>query len=374
MLTQFFQENKGKNGKSKEKHHDGDNDRVTTATYDDLVILRDFESVNLVSDESMWIIDSSATLHVTSRKEFFTSYTLGDFRVLKIGNDGVTKDMLSGLKNVELEKCSHCMARKQTRASFKKHHLLRKSELLELMHSDVCDPLKLWVHALKTNDQVLEKFKQFQALVERQLDKKVECIRYDNGGEYYGPSDCIFIGYGHDEYGYRLYDPVKKKLVRSRDVQFMEDQTIEDIDKVKKTTPKKDDSLSEIDLVQMSVHDLDIVDNNVKNDEQHNYLGDGFDISLDDDVEEEQEMSHDENPGDAFKSPPVQFKRSNKERQSSTSKNSTFHSKSKHIDVRYHWIHDALDSKLLELTKVHIDDNDADIMTKVLPRGKFESV
>nr|KYP48956.1 Retrovirus-related Pol polyprotein from transposon TNT 1-94 [Cajanus cajan] len=38
---------------------------------------------------------------------------------------------------------------------------------------------------------------------------------------------CIFIGYGEDEFGYRFYDPVEKKLVRSRDVQFMEDQTIE---------------------------------------------------------------------------------------------------------------------------------------------------
>ncbi|RDX60170.1 hypothetical protein CR513_61711, partial [Mucuna pruriens] len=66
-------ENKGKKGKSKEK----DDDRVTTATGDDLVILRDFESVNFVSDENMWIIDSGATLHVTLRKEFFTSYTVG---------------------------------------------------------------------------------------------------------------------------------------------------------------------------------------------------------------------------------------------------------------------------------------------------------
>ncbi|RDX68794.1 hypothetical protein CR513_52176, partial [Mucuna pruriens] len=68
-------ENKGKKGKSKEK----DDDRVTTAIGDDLIILRDFESVSLVSDESMWIIDSGATLHVTPRKEFLTSYTSGDF-------------------------------------------------------------------------------------------------------------------------------------------------------------------------------------------------------------------------------------------------------------------------------------------------------
>ena len=46
---------------------------------------------------------------------------------------------------------------------------------------------------------------------------------------------CIFIGYGEDEFGYRFYDPTEKKLVRSRDVKFMEDQTIEDIDKMEYT-------------------------------------------------------------------------------------------------------------------------------------------
>ena len=53
-------------------------------------------------------------------------------------------------------------------------------------------------------------------------------------------------------------------------------------------------------------------------------------------------------------------------------KNSTFHSRSKHIDVRYHWIRDALDANLLELAKIHTDDTGADMMTKALPGGKFE--
>ncbi|RDX84160.1 hypothetical protein CR513_34832, partial [Mucuna pruriens] len=99
---------------------------------------------------------------------------------------------------------------------------------------------------------------------------------------------CTFIGYGHDKYSYKMYDPIEKKLVRSRDVQFMEDQTIKDID---------------------------------KNGEQHNYgdqlLGDGFDVPLDDDAEEEQEMSQDENLGDALEPPPIQLKRCNRQRQSS---------------------------------------------------------
>ncbi|MCQ7416422.1 hypothetical protein NP118_23750, partial [Salmonella enterica] len=33
---------------------------------------------------------------------------------------------------------------------------------------------------------------------------------------------CVFVGYGDEEYGYRLYDPEKKKVVRSRDVVFFE--------------------------------------------------------------------------------------------------------------------------------------------------------
>ena len=65
-----------KESKDKKDH---DNDRVTTATSDDLVVLHDPDSLNLVSDESIWIIDNGATLHVTARKELFTSYTPGDF-------------------------------------------------------------------------------------------------------------------------------------------------------------------------------------------------------------------------------------------------------------------------------------------------------
>ncbi|RDY11436.1 hypothetical protein CR513_03880, partial [Mucuna pruriens] len=253
-------ENKGKKGNSKEKDHDDDDDdRVTTVTGDDLIILRDFESVNLLSDEG---------------------------KVLKMGNDGVSKvigvgdvclqtnmgvqlwlrgvkhtpdvhfnlifmhmlddggydnhfgyekwKLTKGLKNVESKKCYHSMAGKQTRVSFKKHPPSRKSK-------------KLWVYTLKIKDQMLEKFKQFQALVERQLGKKVKCIRFDNGGEYCGPFD----GIRHEKTPpetpqlnglvermnrtlierVRLYDPIEKKLVRSYDVQFIEDQTIKGTNK-----------------------------------------------------------------------------------------------------------------------------------------------
>jgi len=42
-----------------------------------------------------------------------------------------------------------------------------------------------------------------------------------------------------------------------------------------------------------------------------------------------------------------------------------------HIDVMYNWIQDALDAKLLEVVKIHTNDNGAHMMAKALPRGKF---
>lgn len=53
-------------------------------------------------------------------------------------------------------------------------------------------------------------------------------------------------------------------------------------------------------------------------------------------------------------------------------KNSNFHFRSKHINVRHHWICDALDVKVLMLTKLYTNDSGFDMMTKALPREKFE--
>jgi hypothetical protein len=54
------------------------------------------------------------------------------------------------------------------------------------------------------------------------------------------------------------------------------------------------------------------------------------------------------------------------------SKNASFHSRSKHIEVRYHWIRNVLNSKQLQLDKVHTDDNGADMLTKVVTRAKLK--
>ncbi|GJX10932.1 putative RNA-directed DNA polymerase [Tanacetum coccineum] len=102
----------------------------------------------------------------------------------------------------------------ESRRAFKSRPSFRTENILDLVHSDVCGPMKtktlggcsyfvtfiddhsrkVWVYTLKTKDQVLDVFKQFHALVERQTWKKLKCIRSDNGGEYIGPFDAVWSG------------------------------------------------------------------------------------------------------------------------------------------------------------------------------------
>ncbi|KAK9005847.1 hypothetical protein V6N11_043267 [Hibiscus sabdariffa] len=165
------------------------------------------------------------------------------------------RNQLSRLKNAILKNFAHCLVGKQIRVSFRSRPPHRKSELLELVHSDVCGLIK---------DE------------RSKLDAKTH--------------QCIFIGYGLDgEIGYRLYDPVQKKLVRSRDVVFIEDQTIDGIGKT-----EKEDSLDSGDLIDVSPIPLDPsldpiqddVHGDVNDDQQD--MGD-FDAPIDDVVTDQQQ-------------------------------------------------------------------------------------
>lgn len=56
------------------------------------------------------------------------------------------------------------------------------------------------------------------------------------------------------------------------------------------------------------------------------------------------------------------------------SKNSTFHSISKPIGARYHWIHGVLESKQLHVKKLNINGNGSNILIKCQPKEKFENL
>jgi hypothetical protein len=52
------------------------------------------------------------------------------------------------------------------------------------------------------------------------------------------------------------------------------------------------------------------------------------------------------------------------------SENPLFHDRSKHIEIRYHFIHEWVHRGAVQLQYVSTYDQVADILTKALPRGK----
>ncbi|GJU58543.1 putative ribonuclease H-like domain-containing protein [Tanacetum coccineum] len=53
-------------------------------------------------------------------------------------------------------------------------------------------------------------------------------------------------------------------------------------------------------------------------------------------------------------------------------KNPVFHSKTKHIAIRHHFIRDAYEKKLIQVLKIHTDDNVADLLTKAFDVSMFQ--
>lgn len=111
-----------------------------------------------------------------------------------------------GLKRDELideAECEVCIKGKMYRNPFPKKSS-RVSGMLELIHSDVCGPMRVasiggtryfvefiddhtrWceVRFLKSKDEVFQATTEYIALVENQRDCRIKCLQSDNGGEY----------------------------------------------------------------------------------------------------------------------------------------------------------------------------------------------
>lgn len=54
------------------------------------------------------------------------------------------------------------------------------------------------------------------------------------------------------------------------------------------------------------------------------------------------------------------------------SKNQQFHNRTKHIDIKHHFVRDQIEKGYIEILKVHTSLNAADMLTKFVPKKKFE--
>ncbi|GJZ58226.1 retrotransposon protein, putative, ty1-copia subclass [Tanacetum coccineum] len=120
-------------------------------------------------------------------------------RIEKLQQEG----LLKSIDDESFDQCVSCLSGKMTRKSFP-HHPERATDLLRIIHTDVCGPLRHvsrqgasyfitftddysrygYVYLLKHKHEVFETFKVFKNEVENQLGKTIKALRSDRGGEY----------------------------------------------------------------------------------------------------------------------------------------------------------------------------------------------
>ena len=52
-------------------------------------------------------------------------------------------------------------------------------------------------------------------------------------------------------------------------------------------------------------------------------------------------------------------------------RNPAFHSKTKHIQVQYHFVHEKVEEGIVDMQKIHTKDNLTDFLTKAVNTNKF---
>ena len=99
--------------------------------------------------------------------------------------------------------CEHCVFGKQTRLRFSRSvHTTRA--IFDYVHTDLWGDApvtsigggkylltfvddfseKVWVYILKSKDEIFAHFRQWKAMVETQIERKVKYLRSDNGTEF----------------------------------------------------------------------------------------------------------------------------------------------------------------------------------------------
>jgi hypothetical protein len=113
-------------------------------------------------------------------------------------------NLLPNIKQIDFDFCEHCVYGKWKKGRFLKVGKEKKSERLELVHTDVWGPShvsslagshyyitfiddatrKTQVYCIQQKSVVFYTFKKWKDLVENKTRKRLKCLRSDNGGEY----------------------------------------------------------------------------------------------------------------------------------------------------------------------------------------------
>lgn len=116
------------------------------------------------------------------------------------------KKMVDGLPpfKTPTRLCTDCMTGKQHRDFIPKKSLWRASHRLQLIHADICGPIKpesnsnkryllsfiddfsrkTWIYFLHEKSEAFAMFRSYKAYVEKEIGAYIKCLRTDRGGEF----------------------------------------------------------------------------------------------------------------------------------------------------------------------------------------------
>ena len=163
-----------------------------------------------VKENNLYRLDTNGKLYANIAVTRKDDVELWHQRLGHIGINNINKlvnnNMVTGLpisQHKDLPFCDACVQGKLCRLSFPKAASSRESDLLGLIHTDVCGPMKscsfsgaryfltftddmsrmTMVYFLKQKNEVFDKFINYKMLVEKQTGKVIKKVRSDNGGE-----------------------------------------------------------------------------------------------------------------------------------------------------------------------------------------------
>ncbi|CAJ2663346.1 unnamed protein product [Trifolium pratense] len=170
------------------------------------LILKTAQSKNRTFKSQIKAIEAECLVATTESKDsdlWHKRYGHLNFKSLSMLN---SKNMVLGLPSVipPVDTCTVCLLGKHPRSSFKSNLPMRSSEVLNVVHSDICGPIDvlstggnkyfitfvdeysrmIWLYHIKAKSDAFEVFKKFKTLVEKQSDKSIKVLRTDGGGEY----------------------------------------------------------------------------------------------------------------------------------------------------------------------------------------------
>lgn len=157
----------------------------------------------------------------------------------------ISKRMVTGIPNISIEKetCNSCLLGKQTRTSFPNATSYRATQVLELVHGDLCGPISpptargnryifvliddhtryMWSLLLREKGETFVKFQRFKSLVEKETGSKIKTLRTDRGGEFTSNEFKVFCeNQGIHRHLTAPYSPQQNGVVERRNRTLME--------------------------------------------------------------------------------------------------------------------------------------------------------